>query len=112
MITLEIDRIALDKAGVDQQAVDRIYKGLFAGSVGVYDTLRTTLLNVPRTEQYKVMGNLWKAFQMLLQNCCPTDFKMIGQKLVEDQIEEINNVKVEFGRYKTEMDDTSKKTEI
>lgn len=86
MISFEIDRIALDKAGVDQLAVNRIYKGLYAASVGVFDTLRTTLTNVPKTERYKVMGNLWKAFQMLLQNCCPTDFKMIGQKLIEDQM--------------------------
>ena len=62
MIYMEIDRIALDKAGVDQHAVDRIYKGLYAASVGVFDTLRTTLSNVPHAGQYKVMGNLWKAF--------------------------------------------------
>ena len=43
LISLEIDRIALDKAGVDQHAVDRIYKGLFSGSMGMYDTFRTTL---------------------------------------------------------------------
>ena len=105
LIELEIDRIALDKAGVDQHAVDRIYQGLYAGSMGVYDTLRTTLSNVPKYEQYKVMGNLWKCFQMLLQNCCPNDFKMIAQKLVEDQVREINNVKEEFRGYKTEIDD-------
>ena len=42
---------------------------------------------------------------MLLQNCCPNDFKMIGQKLVEDQVKEINNVKEEFSKYKAEIDD-------
>ena len=57
------------------------------------------------------MGNLWKCFEMLLQNCCPSDFKMIGQKLVEDQVHEINSVKAEFGKYKLEMDETSKKNE-
>jgi len=48
---------------------------------------------VHKSEKYKVMGRLWNAFQMTLQNCCPTDFKSIGKKLVEDQINEINNVK-------------------
>ena len=48
---------------------------------------------------------------MLLESCCPTDYQMIGQKLLEDQIKEINNVKEEFGRYKADMDEASKKTE-
>ena len=46
------------------------------------------------------MGRLWKAFCMLLQHCCPTEFIMIGRKLAEDQIEEVNKVKVEFQNYK------------
>ena len=58
------------------------------------------------------MGSLWKAFQMLLQNCCSTDFKMIQEKLVEDQMEQIESVKEEYGRYKAAIDETSKKTEL
>lgn len=36
---------------------------------------------------------------------------MIGRKLIEDQIKEINKVKSEFGGYKTEMDKSLIKTE-
>lgn len=109
LITLEIDRIALDKAGVAADAVNRIYKGLYAGSVGVFDTMRMSLENVPKSEKYKVMGNLWRCFEMLLQNCCPTDFQMVGQKLLEDSMYEINMLKSNFTKYKLELEDTNKK---
>lgn len=36
---------------------------------------------------------------------------MIGRKLIEDQIKEINKVKSEFGGYKAEMDKSMIKTE-
>lgn len=52
LINLEIDRIALDKAGVDQLAIDRIYRGLYAGSVGVYDILTSALINVNRSDRF------------------------------------------------------------
>ncbi len=93
----------MDEAGIDQAEVDRLYRGLYAGSVGVFDTIRTCLQTVKTEEKYKVMGRLWNAFQMLLQHCCPSDFQMIGRKLMEDQIKEINKVKSEFGKYKAEM---------
>ena len=96
LTSLEIDRIALDKAGVHQNSVDRLYRGLYAGSVGVFDTIRTSILTVPEKDRYALMGRLWSAFQMLLQHCCPSNFKMIGRKLVEDQMAEINKVKREF----------------
>ena len=41
LISLEIDRIALDKAGVEQQEVNRIYKALYVSSVGFYSILKT-----------------------------------------------------------------------
>ena len=50
------------------------------------------------------MGRLWKAFEMLLENCQPTDFKMVGQKLREDQIKEINKVTDDFNRNKDSLE--------
>lgn len=39
LVHFEIDRIALDKAGIDQNDVNRIYQGLYATSVGFYGVL-------------------------------------------------------------------------
>lgn len=65
-MSLEIDRIALDKVGMHQNSVDRLYRGLYAGSMGVFDTIRTSILTVPEKDRYVVMGRLWTSFQMLL----------------------------------------------
>lgn len=62
LTSLEIDRIALDKAGVNLDSVDRLYRGLYAGSVGVYDTIKTSIVTVPEKYRYNLMGRLWSAF--------------------------------------------------
>ena len=48
---------------------------------------------------------------MLLENCCPTDFKSIEQKLKEDSVVEINKVREEFASYRAEVEGNSKKLE-
>jgi len=62
LINIDIDRIALDKAGVGQEDVDRIYRALYTGSIGMYDNLKYALNKIPRGEQATVLGNLWKAY--------------------------------------------------
>ena len=64
--------------------------------------------NVPASIKYQVMGRLWKAFEMLLQNCQPVDFMMIDQKLTEDSRFEINKMQKEFEAYKEQLDEEHK----
>ena len=111
LITLEIDRIALDRAGIDQKDIERIYSSLYANSSGFYDMLRSVLSNVSRSVKYQIMGRIWRAYQMLLENCCPTDFQSIEQKLKEDAVVEINKVREEFASYRAEIEGNSKKLE-
>ena len=52
LMMLEIDRISLDTAGVDQLSVNRLYQGLYATSMGFYGILNDALLNVRPSKRY------------------------------------------------------------
>jgi hypothetical protein len=73
-----IDRYTMTNAGVANEEVDRVYRCLFVYSVGFYEMLKAVLA---QTEQnFQTITSLWLVFQILLEYCCQTDYKiMMGE---------------------------------
>ena len=101
---LNVDRLTLEKFGMRTESIDRIYKSLYVNSVGFFDTLRWSTATVEANKKHTVMGRFWKTYQYLMQYCCPTDFKMVSEKLMEDQMAAVEKVKAEFDKYKVDFD--------
>lgn len=70
-----IDRKTLMDAGVPEDQVERIYRGMFVYSVGYYELLKKVLSHT--SNKYNIITALWKVFSVLLEYCCRADYKML-----------------------------------
>ena len=77
---------------------------MYVNSVGFFDQMNSLIASVPSGNKHTVIGRLWKMYQYLMQYCCPTDFQMIAEKMMEDQVNAIKKVKDEFEQYKKDFD--------
>ena len=62
----------LKNAGVPNEYVDRIYRGLFVYSIGFYEMLQRTLHHADN--KYLILSSLWKVFSILLEYCCKSNY--------------------------------------
>lgn len=67
-----IDRMDLRAAGVDNNDIDRIYRGLFVYSIGFYEMLQKSLVHAKG--KYTYLSSIWKVFAILLEYCCKSNY--------------------------------------
>lgn len=70
-----IDRNELTLQGIPNDQVDRIYRSLFVYSVGFFELIKKTIQH--SSQRHSLITRLWKAFSVLLEYCCSTDYKMM-----------------------------------
>ena len=93
-----IDRQTLVNAGVSGKDVDRIYKSLFVYSVGFFELLKKIL--AASKNNYSIITCIWKVYQVLLEYCCKTDYRIIIAEITGrhnqelDQIERLFKAKI------------------
>lgn len=67
-----IDRDKLTNEGnLSSDTIDRIYRCLFVYSIGFFELLKGAKLS------YNLMINVWKAFAVLLEYSCKSDYKLM-----------------------------------
>lgn len=70
-----IDRFTMMNSGLSQEDVDRIYRCLFVYSVGFFEMLKSVLAQTEKN--FSTVTAIWKVFQVLLEYCCKTDYKIM-----------------------------------
>jgi hypothetical protein len=114
----QIDRICLNNAGVSNESVDRIFRGLFVYSIGFYEMLQRCLAHAQN--RYILLSNLWRVFAILLEYCCKSNYQMLISKLNEehkdmlaamesDFTEQLNKASESERRLKEALDEVTKK---
>jgi hypothetical protein len=93
-----IDRQTLSSAGVKHEDVDRLYKSLFVHSVGFFELLRN-LLN-KKEKQFAILTAVWKVYQVLLEYCCKTDYRILLAEISERHEGELRDIEA---KYKNEI---------
>ena len=66
-----IDRMEMEKNGINRELQDRVYKALFVYSVGFYELIRKCLQHTEK--KYTIVTSIWKVYSILLKYCCRTD---------------------------------------
>jgi hypothetical protein len=70
-----IDRLTLTNAGIPSDTVNRIYRCLFVYSVGFYELIKKVIEHCGK--KYALITSIWKAFAVLLEYCCQSDYRML-----------------------------------
>lgn len=76
-----IDRQTLVNSGVSPDEVDRIYRSLFVYSVGFFEFLKKILQSTMKN--YQIITSIWKVYQVLLEYCCKTDYRILIAELTD-----------------------------
>lgn len=79
---LGLDRGALGVAGVGAATVERLYRGLFVYSVGFYSVVTKALAHAEGRQQ--LVTRCWKAFALLLEHCCRSDYELTVARLEQE----------------------------
>lgn len=85
-----IDRIELEKNGINQELADRIYRALFVYSVGFYELIKKCLVHTGK--KYTIITAIWKVFSILLEYCCHTDYRMLISEISREHEEKMKNL--------------------
>ena len=86
-----IDPHTLASAGIKEQDIDRVYRALFVYSVGFFEFLKRMLSNTSRN--YAMITSIWKVYQVLLEYCCKTDYRILIAELTDRHNFELEDVK-------------------
>lgn len=89
-----IDRITLNKAGIPNDTVDRIYRALFVYSIGFFELMKNCLEH--SAKNYILVTSIWKVFAVLLEYCCKSDYKMLISKISIEHKREMDKLEHEF----------------
>lgn len=89
-----IDRNNLVNSGISTEEVDRIYRSLFVYSVGFFEMLKKILSTTKRN--YQIITSIWKVYQVLLEYCCKTDYRILIAELSDKHVQELDQIEAEF----------------
>lgn len=89
-----IDRNNLVNSGISTEEVDRIYRSLFVYSVGFFEMLKKILSTTERN--YQIITSIWKVYQVLLEYCCKTDYRILIAELSDKHVQELETIEAEF----------------
>lgn len=100
-----IDPHTLASAGVSKQDITRIYRALFVYSVGFFEFLKKILSS--SSKNYGLITSIWKVYQVLLEYCCKTGYRILLAEMTDKHHEEMTNVtfahKEKIGAYKNDL---------
>lgn len=82
-----IDPTTLQSLGVSEKDVDRIYRALFVYSVGFFEFLKKILQATARN--FGIITSIWKVYQVLLEYCCKTDYRILIAELTDRHNKEL-----------------------
>lgn len=102
----QIDRLSLTNAGVPNEQVDRIYRGLFVYSIGFYEMLQRALHHAG--SKYILLSSLWRVFAILLEYCCKSNYQMLISKLNEEHRGIIEGLERDFAEHLQKASDSEK----
>ena len=85
-----IDRQTLVNSGVSPDEVDRIYRSLFVYSVGFFEFLKKILQSTMKN--YQIITSIWKVYQVLLEYCCKTDYRILIAELTDRHHAEVEQM--------------------
>ena len=101
-----IDKPTLVEAGISSEEVDRIYRSLFVYSVGFFELLKK--ITATTKKNYQIITSIWKVFQVLLEYCCRTDYRVLIAELTDRHASELTSVEVAFKQKIQSYIDTEK----
>ena len=87
----EVDKSSLNHKGLALEDIHRLYKSLYVHSIGFFNMMKEITKKI-RIGRENTRVNIWKVYQVLLEISSKTDYKMITQKMQEDNIKVINEL--------------------
>lgn len=84
----QIDRGTLHDRGVPLASIDRLYRSLFVNSIGFFNMIRELTKGVKEGKEH-VRISIWRVYQVLLESACSSDYKMVTQRLQEENMKQI-----------------------
>ena len=94
LVRYQIDRLFLNNAGVPEGDIDRIYRGLFVYSTGFYEMIHRCLVHAQN--KYTILSSFWKAFSILLEYCCKSNYQMMISQISTDHQEALERLETEL----------------
>ena len=82
-----IDPHSLMGQGVSKEDITRIYRSLFTYSVGFFEFLKKILSTTMKN--YAIITSIWKVYQVLLEYCCKTDYRILIAELSDRHSQEL-----------------------
>lgn len=101
-----IDRQTLVDAGISPGEVDRIYRSLFVYSVGFFELLKKILSTSKKN--FAIITSIWKVYQVLLEYCCKTDYRILIAEITDKHNEELDMTERIFKAKILKMQDDEK----
>jgi hypothetical protein len=80
----------MTNAGLSSDEVDRIYRCLFVYSVGFFEMLKKVLAQ--SENNFSIITQIWKVFQVLLEYSCKTDYKIMMATISEKYQENLDKL--------------------
>ena len=99
-----IDRTSLTSVGVSNEEVDRIYRSLFVYSVGFFELLKKILGSTENN--FSTITTIWKVFQILLEYCCKTDYRILIQEITDQSQRDLKEVEAKFKQKLVKYEET------
>ena len=89
-----IDRVLLHNSGISDEEIDRIYRSLFVYSVGFFELLKKILSTTKNN--YQIITSIWKVYQVLLEYCCKTDYRILIAEITNKHQRELMTIEKTF----------------
>eukprot|EP00347_Sterkiella_histriomuscorum_P019598 403341020 len=108
-----MDRMYLTNIGIPLHQVNRIYQSLFVYSVGFYALLDDCTKNL-ENDRIITQSKIWKVYQILLEYCCKTDYRLITQEIEKFNQQQADEAEGKFrdAIQKLEESETNLKNEV
>lgn len=94
-----IDKIYLASQGMSLADIERIYRAMFVYSVGFYEMISKCVQHAKN--KYCILSSFWKVFQILLEYCCQSQYKMMIAEITE---EHKNQMDAQEDKFEQEID--------
>ena len=75
---------------MSHEDVDRIYRALFVYSVGFFEFLKKILQATK--SNYAIITSIWKVYQVLLEYCCKTDYRILIAEISDRHHAALDNI--------------------
>ena len=81
-------------ANLENDCIDRIFRGLFVYSVGFYEMLDKALHHAKH--KYTLLSSVWKVYSILLEYCCQSNYQMMITKIRSEHDQQLEELKASY----------------